>query len=80
MKICVLCRSIFLNDTNECISRAYNGLTSLDDITHQALDTDDVSVFLKLYILLYTDDTINLTEGGNEPPVVMSALRHCRVK
>ena len=48
---------------NDFISRAYNGLNVLSDVTSQALGGNDISVYLKIYLLLYADDTIVLAES-----------------
>jgi hypothetical protein len=50
--------SLFLNDLVEFISHAYDGLTNICNATHIFLDTEELSVFLKLYLLLYADDTV----------------------
>jgi hypothetical protein len=52
--------SLFLNDLVEFISHAYDGLTNVYNATHIFLDTEGISVYLKLYLLLYADDTIIL--------------------
>jgi hypothetical protein len=40
--------SLFLNDLVEFISHAYDGLTNVYNATHIFLDTEDISVYLKL--------------------------------
>ncbi len=58
--------AIFLNDMNEYVSHAYNGLTLIGDVTRQVLNDEDIAAFLKLYLLLYADDTIVLAETEAE--------------
>ena len=52
--------AIFLNDFEYAISRKYNGLSDLSHEINETLSDDDVEHFLKLYVLLYADDTIVL--------------------
>lgn len=51
--------SLFLNDLVEFISKAYNGLSDVCDATHFVLDTNGISIYLRLYLLLYANDTVN---------------------
>ena len=50
--------SLFLNDLTEFIAHAYNGLEDISDMSKSLLGNDEIEVFLKLYILLYADDTV----------------------
>jgi hypothetical protein len=50
--------SLFLNDLVECIPHADDGLTNIYNATHIFLDTKDISVYLKLYLLLYAERTV----------------------
>ena len=54
--------AIYLNDFEYFISRDYSGLSSLSTDFHNYLNIDDVEVYIKLYVLLYADDTILMTE------------------
>ena len=50
---------MFLNDLTEFIAHAYNGLKDISDMSKSLLGNDEIEVFfLKLYILLYADDTV----------------------
>ena len=49
--------AIYLNDFNESMKGIFQGLKKLDDDTQKELET-----FMRLYVLLYADDTIILTE------------------
>ena len=66
--------SLFLNDLVEFISHAYDGLTNVYNATHIFLDTEDISVYLKLYLLLYADDTIMLAESYVELQAALNAM------
>ena len=52
------CFSIFLNDMSEFISHAFQELDVLKDCTSQMLSDDDIEVYLKLYLLLYMQMTL----------------------
>ena len=66
--------SLFLNDLVEFISRAYDGLTSITEDIHFLLSTDEVEVFLKLYLLLYADDTVVLAESAQQLQAGINAM------
>ena len=68
--------SLFLNDLVEFISQTYDGLTNVYNATHIFLDTEDISVYLKLYLLLhvYADDTIILAESQVELQAALHAM------
>ena len=48
------------------ISKKYNGLKSLNDLFTNTLIKDEIETFLKLYVLLYADDTIIMAEKPEE--------------
>ena len=53
--------AIYLNDFNENIGASFNGLDALNDDLLSKID-----VYLKLYVLLYADDTIIMAESPEE--------------
>ena len=63
--------AIYLNDFEYSVSRNYKGLDMLTGEIHNNLCDDDVEVFLKMYVLLYADDTIVMAET---PEDLQSAL------
>ena len=63
--------AIYLNDFEHSVSRNYKGLDMLTVEIHNNLCDDDVEVFLKMYVLLYADDTIVMAET---PEDLQSAL------
>ena len=69
--------AIFLNDMNEFISHSYNGLI-LSDAINPNPDDADVALYLKLYLLLYADDTIVLAESEAELQAALHAVQHYR--
>jgi len=58
--------ALFLNDLQMHVSQVYNGLNELKDVILHNLSDDDVEVFVKLYILLYADDTVIMAESEKE--------------
>ena len=60
--------ALFVNDFEMHLSRShsYNGLNSLNNLFSDATLDDDLEIFLKLYILLYADDTIVMAESEIE--------------
>ena len=64
--------AIFLNDLVEFMSHAYNGL--VDRSTAALLNTDEVAVYFRLYLLLYADDTVILAESAAELQASLNAM------
>ena len=54
--------AIYLNDFEACLRKYYNGLQELSGDINKFLSDEDVEVFVKLYVLLYADDTIIMAE------------------
>ena len=54
--------SIFLNDFTLHLSNKYSGLSSISKLCSDLLSDDDIEVFIRLFALLYADDTIILAE------------------
>ena len=48
--------SFFLNDLVHFMSTSYNGLFTLSEDVASILNTEDIEVVIKLYLLLYADD------------------------
>ena len=53
--------AIYLNDFQECLSKNYQGFHTLAGDFQNELE-----VFMKLYILLYADDTIIMAESSDD--------------
>ena len=49
--------SLFLNDLVHFMTNSYNGLSTLSKDVASILNTGDIEVFFKLYLLLYADDS-----------------------
>jgi hypothetical protein len=66
--------AVYLNDFERHVSRHYKGLDLLSTEITDVLSDDDVEVFLKLYVLLYADDTIILAENAHDLQVALTAV------
>lgn len=55
--------SIYLNDLTQFMSCKMEGLTTMSSVTQACLSDDTIDVYLKLYLLLYADDTVLLAEN-----------------
>ena len=66
--------AIYLNDFNESMKGIFQGLKKLDDDTQKELET-----FMRLYVLLYADDTIILAENAEDLQVALNGLsEYCK--
>ena len=63
--------AIFLNDFKTHVSSNFPGLTFIGDSVTNNLSTNDINVYLRLYCLLYADDTVVLAETA---PQLQEAL------
>ena len=66
--------SLFINDFEAFLSEKYNGLRCMENLFADISDIDDFETFLKLYVLLYADDTIILAESPDELQIALNAL------
>ena len=66
--------AIYLNDFEHSISRNYKGLDMLTGEIHNNFCDDYVDVFLKMYILLYADDTIVMAETPEDLPLMLHVI------
>ena len=48
------------------MSKKYGGLGDLCDVINETLSDDTVDVYMKLYVLMYADDTVVLAETADE--------------
>ena len=71
--------AIFLNDFEFSISRHYRGLDLLANEINEKLSNDDVEHFLRIFALLYADDTIVLAESPEQLQLALNAVyEYCR--
>jgi hypothetical protein len=57
--------SIFLNDLDEYLENHINGV-------QVNVNIDEINIYLKLYILLYADDTIIFSDNENDLQVALN--------
>ena len=67
--------AVYLNDFQNTLSQKFNGLTKLNDIL-----IEEFEVFVKLYTLLYADDSIILAESADEMQKALHALHDYCIK
>ena len=63
--------ALYLNDFELSISKKFKGLDLLSREIKNALNDDDVEYFVRIFCLLYADDTVVLAES---PPELQAAL------
>ena len=68
--------AIYLNDFEYFVSRTYDGLDLLATEVRNNCSNDDVEVFLRLYVLLYADDTIVMAEPALDLQQALNAVLH----
>lgn len=66
--------AIYLNDFERFLSKHYNGLEDIRQDIDTYLSDDDIEIFLRLYVLLYADDTIILAENPTDLQKGLDAL------
>ena len=66
--------AMYLNDFELFISKHFAGLRDISKDINTHLSDDDVEVFLKLYTLLYADDTIVFAESESELQKALDAI------
>ena len=65
--------NIFLSDLQSYLVNKYNGLSNIHDIATDIMDDNLVS-YLKIYVLLYADDTILLAESPEELQAALNSM------
>ena len=67
--------AVFLNDLESHLCKKFNGLEFLRDQVYEHLEDDDVVIILRLFVLLYADDTIILAESAEELQMALDAMQ-----
>ena len=66
--------AIYLNDFQSTLSESYTGLNTISDELQEELE-----IYLKLFVLLYADDTIILSESSTELQLALNSLdQYCK--
>ena len=66
--------ALYINDFESFLSARYEGLSSLNSLFTDVTSNDELETFLKLFILLYADDTIVMAEGHEELQKALEAV------
>ena len=66
--------SIFLSDLRDYLSTKYNGLLFINNNISDLLNDINLDTYLKLYVLLYADDTVILAESPRELQLALDAM------
>ncbi|XP_043227986.1 uncharacterized protein LOC122384520 [Amphibalanus amphitrite] len=66
--------ALYLNDFELTISKKFKGLEFLSNEIKEALSDDDVEYFMRIFCLLYADDTIVLAETPIELQAALDAV------
>ena len=66
--------SIYLADLNNFLASKCTGLDYLNNI-QEALLNDDLTTFLKLYLLMYADDTVLLVETPEDLQTSLNTMK-----
>ena len=67
--------AVYLNDFQNTLSQKFSGLTKLNDVL-----IEEFEVFVKLYTLLYADDSVILAESAEEMQRALCALHDYCIK
>ena len=68
--------ALFLNDLQEFLAKAYNGLWSSFKLVENYVQDDDTVVYLKLFAILYADDTVIFAESRDELQAALNGMLH----
>ena len=64
--------SLYLSDLESFLSSKYGGLAYISELTE---NDDDLYEYIKLYIILYADDTVILAESPTELQMSLDAMQ-----
>ena len=66
--------SIFMSDLKDNLCTKYNGLSLINNNISDLLNDINLDTYLKLYVLLYADDTVILAESPRELQLALDAM------
>ena len=75
MDLSPLLFAIYLNDFENHVSQYYNGLELLSNEANDRFGNGDFEVQLRLYLLLYADNTVILSENPKELQLSLNAVK-----
>ena len=71
--------ALYLNDFERYLSKSYCGLTYFSGLVNRELGDEDIMLFVRLFVLLYADDTIVLAESESELQLALNAAcNYCK--
>ena len=68
--------ALYLNDLQEFLTKAYNGLWSSFKLVENFVQNEDTVVYLKLFTILYADDTVISAESRDELQAALNGMLH----
>ena len=68
--------ALYLNDLQEFLAKAYNGFPMAANLIQDYVQDWDTVSYLKLFALLYADDTIVMAESRHELQAAMNGMFH----
>ena len=69
----------FSIDLVEFMSRCYSGLSTLSESVKNVLSDDIIETYLKLYLLLYADDTVIFAESNSDLQLALNFMpEYCK--
>ncbi len=68
--------ALYLNDLQEFLSKAYEGLQSISKMIENFNETRDTVMYVKLFAMMYADDTIVMAESEVEMQAALNGLNH----
>ena len=72
--------ALFLNDLQQFLSCKYGGLEYLSECVRNKLSDNDIEVFLRLFILMYTDDTLVFAESVQDLQLALDSMHeYCSI-
>ena len=72
--------ALYLNDLQEFLSKAYDDLKVVSKMIKVYNETEDTVIYIKLFAILYVDDTIILAESQHEMQAALNGIHnYCKI-
>ena len=72
--------ALYINDFELFLSSRYNGLKMASSIINESLSDEDVEFFIKIFVLLYADDTVVLADTPVDLQNALNAVHeYCKL-
>ena len=68
--------ALYLNDLQDHLAKAYNGLSESCALIEDVVQDEDTVVYLKLFTILYADDTVIFAESRPELQAALNGMLH----